>query len=1313
MGELIGIAFLCLMAYGLFLTVAEFLLKVFAFLGSESAQNKLGKEYDSSGQQDLAVKWHLCAAKNLNADSKKYVENAFWSGKAKGKNLKEILNWYQILGERGDDGAQAALGYAYWKGLGVSQDYTESIRWYQKSADNGNKVSRKVLGDAYRTGIGIEKNIEKAIELYRKSAEQGFVDAQVELGSLYYYGKEVNKDLTQALKWSAKAAEQDNPKAQLILAYIYSAPPYNDLDKAFSCIVGALLDGYVLAQSFAGDIFYYQKKYKQFVNWHKTAAEQGNIYSGRRLAEAYEKGVGTAKDLSESFNWYLKSARAGDSVSQRKIGDFYREGVVIPRDDGEALQWYKKAAERGDALANYWIGCHYEERGDYQTAFLYYKVSADDNCAPAQFSVYQLYYNGLGVNQDLNKALGYLERSARNGTFRAQYALGMIYKTGELVKQSDAMALEWLNKAAQVGSIEALLKLSEWYESGNGVKKDLELAGNYLRKAVRLGSEQAKIRLQKFGRIKSKNQNQVRNICLDTETTGLSWKNGDKICEIAAVEFDENYEVVSYFHSYINPDRLVPREAVRIHGLTNAFLSDKPKFKNVAAEFLNYVAGANIYIHNAPFDKGFINNELQKLGLKTLEVSGCKIHCTLKMSRDLGNYPNKLDDLCIRYGINNQNRIREKGHGALKDSLYLISILEKLQNEGNGFLHEAAVIPSDIDNSYPKPKVKLKKTHIEKLRESAEYGDLDSQIELGVIYETGKGVPKDYSKAVDWYLRAAKQKSDKAILKVVNLTIDNNLDPSKCLDLISEVADQENLKAQCWLASMYKCGLGSIIPKDPDVAFWWYMRAAQQGDSQSQFIVGENYEKGETVEEDLDEACEWYKRAAKQGNFEAQKRIADILFQNGDYKEALFWLEQVADSGDADAQFKLGELFHRGQIVDYDFKNAEKWYLAAEKNGHASAAYKLGNLYEESSDSPKGYSVALSFYKKAAENGSPEALYKLGQFYLRGLGTDKDDSEALKYFWKAANAGCHSAFFSLALCYEKGISVKRNVSKSIDLYKKSINDQDSSAEIKLGDIYKNGQDVDQNYGEARRWYVRALKKGNSVADDRLNSLDDMVRRGEIKAIDHLVLHDPLVGGISETFENILRAADHGDPNGQYTLGLLYRFGDSVEQDYSVSMLWLRRAAEQNHALAQYALGEVYENGLGTQQDGAQAVEWYTRASSNNYYPAMTKLADIYAHGILAKQDYQVSEKWYRRAVELGSIEAKPKLQKLLDKIKDLPAKPKPSSFDFHLCGDIKMPPPRYERGDVEFQKFGSEYFDALKRKSSGDNIPAPDNEEQF
>jgi DNA polymerase-3 subunit epsilon len=165
----------------------------------------------------------------------------------------------------------------------------------------------------------------------------------------------------------------------------------------------------------------------------------------------------------------------------------------------------------------------------------------------------------------------------------------------------------------------------------------------------------------------------LRQVFLDTETTGLEIRDGNRIIEIGCVEMVDRKLTGNNYHQYINAGRDSEEGALNVHGITTEFLADKPKFDEITTAFLDYIKGAELIIHNAPFDLGFLNNELSLSGgnKRTIE-DHCEINDSLVMARQMHpGQRNSLDALCKRYDINNEHR---ELHGALLDSEILADV---------------------------------------------------------------------------------------------------------------------------------------------------------------------------------------------------------------------------------------------------------------------------------------------------------------------------------------------------------------------------------------------------------------------------------------------------------------------------------------------------------------------------------------------------------------------------------------------------------------------------------------------------------------
>ena len=195
----------------------------------------------------------------------------------------------------------------------------------------------------------------------------------------------------------------------------------------------------------------------------------------------------------------------------------------------------------------------------------------------------------------------------------------------------------------------------------------------------------------------------MRKVILDTETTGLDYRTGDRLVEIGCVEMLGRQLTGVRFHKYINPEREVPAGAIAVHGLTDEFLADKPKFREVVEEFMDFVRDAEIIIHNAAFDVGFLNNELGLLQKGSIEQLSRCVTDTLRMAREIRpGKKNNLNALCSEFGIDNASRTL---HGALLDAELLAEVYLAMTRGQNSlsmsFVAPAASITQAVAQQRP------------------------------------------------------------------------------------------------------------------------------------------------------------------------------------------------------------------------------------------------------------------------------------------------------------------------------------------------------------------------------------------------------------------------------------------------------------------------------------------------------------------------------------------------------------------------------------------------------------------------------------
>lgn len=227
----------------------------------------------------------------------------------------------------------------------------------------------------------------------------------------------------------------------------------------------------------------------------------------------------------------------------------------------------------------------------------------------------------------------------------------------------------------------------------------------------------------------------MRQIVLDTETTGLEPSQGHRIIELGCVELVNRRVTERHFNQYIRPDREIEVGALEVHGITNEFLEDKPRFASIADDFIAFIDGAELIIHNAPFDVGFINYELSRLGEARGRLEDhCTVVDTLELARRLHpGQKNSLDALCKRYAVDNSQRTR---HGALLDAEILADVYLlmtggqatlALGGEETGVMGESRLSQRPVMNHPPLRVIRASPQEIEAHGKRLEAIDIESE----------------------------------------------------------------------------------------------------------------------------------------------------------------------------------------------------------------------------------------------------------------------------------------------------------------------------------------------------------------------------------------------------------------------------------------------------------------------------------------------------------------------------------------------------------------------------------------------------------
>lgn len=472
-----------------------------------------------------------------------------------------------------------------------------------------------------------------------------------------------------------------------------------------------------------------------------------------------------------------------------------------------------------------------------------------------------------------------------------------------------------------------------------------------------------------------------------------------------------------------------------------------------------------------------------------------------------------------------------------------------------------------------------------------------------------------------------------------------------------KAAEQGNAEAQYILGFCYEIGQG--VPQDYEEAVKWYRLAAEQGNADAKWQLGCCYERGYGVPKDIDEALKWYRLAAEQGVFIYQYALGRS-FEAGDdgfpqdYKEAVMWYLK-ASVYIADPKASKHEIWYR-KLPEY----LQRYRIDGIGNVNVSSAlYVLAKCYEEGRGVPQDKEEAERLYIQAAKRGNREAKMKMRELWginsfswipdikssnLKPSGAKKKSKVVrllalLVYFvWAPLeiNRFFGPAFwpsdYQKGLNYEHGINfTSKNEEEAVKWFRKAARAGDDNAQFSLGYCYAEGHGVQQDYEEAVKWYSLAAEHGNVSAQNNL---------GVCYATGHGVTQDE-----EKAVKWYRKSAEQGNDVAQSNLGFYYLNGKGgLPQDYEEAVKWFRKSAKQGYAPAQYNLGYCYEDGLGVTQNYTTAVKWYQKAAKQENPDALYCLGRCFEEGHGVQKNVVEAQKFYRKAAKLGNEDAKEKLE---------------------------------------------------------------------
>jgi len=371
-------------------------------------------------------------------------------------------------------------------------------------------------------------------------------------------------------------------------------------------------------------------------------------------------------------------------------------------------------------------------------------------------------------------------------------------------------------------------------------------------------------------------------------------------------------------------------------------------------------------------------------------------------------------------------------------------------------------------------------------------------------------------------------------------------------------------------------------------------------------------------------------------------------YNKEEYVEAAQWFRKAAEQGQAQAQYHLGHMHDSGKGITEDNQQAVQWYRKAAEQGHAQAQLQLGGMYQRGAGVTQDKSEAIKWYRKAAEQGYAQAQDLLGMLYQLGVGVSQDDQQAVEWYHKAAVQEYAKAQYHLGQSYYNAKGVTKDEQEAIKWLSKAAAQGQPDAQKHALAVHFVATAPSDNRGDGGTRGQMADKDEVSQADEPKEAVHKVPEPASQPTQVPTVLstkHDDEETNTDKPQKTVRQsrqeAAEQGDAQAQFNLGVMYERGTDVTKDEQQALKWYRKAAEQGLAQAQDHLGMMYYKSVTL--DDQQAVKWFRNAAEQGLAQAQLHLGLMYQLGEGITEDDQQAIKWFRKAAEQGDVSA----QKLL------------------------------------------------------------------
>ncbi|WP_418217042.1 TIR domain-containing protein [Barnesiella intestinihominis] len=1040
-----------------------------------------------------------------------------------------------------------------------SELYQKALRFETSGKEAGMTESlSKAFLDRGINLYNIEK-YESAIAPLLLAAQMGESEAATHLGDLYFYGHGVDTDYEQSYYWFAKAAQSNNAYAQYSIAFMYIKGQFVEKDDT------------------------------QVIKWMKLAAENGYTEAQKNMGEYYYYGsFGCRRDMKEAIKWYEMGAKSNEPTCVFTLGLIYEEGDGVQKNILKAADWYQKGAQAGIPSCLYNLGkliINKEISGEEEKGFNLIQQAAESGYSFAQNYMGRAYRFGWYVNANPVRATNWFTKAAEQNMPDAMCNLGDMYSYEDGLTIDYEKAFYWYKKAAETKHSRALTELGDMYYAGKGVRQDYQKAMEYYQKACDEGYPYA---FYSLGFMYWKGQGTLP----DKE------KAQEYLSQAAAMGNESAFQLLNRMDHESEEEKDIDPFARQAYLEAQQALADKETEK-----YINLLSqSANLGYVQALNDLGdlYFNGELAPKHM------GKAYEYFLKASQNGSGYGSYSCGFILMKGSSDIPRDIEKGL-----SMFRLAVEQNYKAATRDLARYYYSLETEEDN----------RKALDYYLQYIEYNpkDTDTLLHIGLIYESGLGVPLNIDLARRYYEQAAEQDETGMAYNFLGGTYMND-----------EETESNERKA-----------------------VHYFQKAIELGNTNAMFRISYYLHNGKGgLQVDILREIELLTEASKRGNHQATYRLG-LLFEDNESGMAqnlelsVKYFQLAADNGILAAINKMGELYLFGEVIPANLTKAISCFTAASEQGYGKASYWLGRLHTDGiGQLEKDTQKAMNYYRKAIEQGYEEAREWMEQLQKNlvdetitdiEIPQDKSDEELYKeaknalekaqfktayaYFSYLTQRNHAESFNELGDMYFYGRGMAINQAKALELYKKAAALDSVYGFFNVGFLYWNGPEEIQDPEQALQYLKKAVQMGYTYA---LSFIGDIYRTGPEELIDY-----------AEAKRYYQKGVDVNEINAIKGMALLYLLGQGVTQNNAMGAFYLKKAADKGNAWAMYHLGRLYYYGEGIPRNPKLALDYLQMAYDANYPDACSLLGLLYERGEGTAPNIELANKLYIRGHELG------------------------------------------------------------------------------